>query len=244
MGSPETTQTTDDDAPATEEPSSEVASTSDTDASDTAEASSLEPPKLYRELGRRDRWIRGALTAFTIYHLFAMLVGGATKDFKKPFLYVFGFYDEGMRMTNSWGMFGKPPGATNVTVEGVRMDGSTVLLSSTDAHDRSLKERIRDVRIRKIQGKLTELGERKRWGTHYLEWFCRTSKEQGLELRAVRAVNHLHEVKDDAGKVKRKPSKTVLFSKSCALGSAPIEFPEARRMRDVVAPREADEGGL
>lgn len=205
----------------------------------------LEPPKLYRELDRKGRLARAAMTAFTIYHLLAVIVGGGTKDLKRPFQYVFGFYDEGMRMTNSWGMFGKPPGATHVTIEGIEPDGDTVVLSTTNARERSFKERLRDVRIRKIQGKLIELGERKRWGTQYLEWFCRMSKEQGLELRAVRAVNHPHEVKDDAGKVKRHPSRIILVTKSCTAGTAPVEFPEAKRMREQrVPPPEADEGGL
>jgi hypothetical protein len=172
-------------------------------------------PKLYRELSFKRRMFRAALTAFTLYHLVGLLYGGATKEIKRTFAYVFGFYDEGMRMTNSWGMFGKPPTATHVVVECERMDGTKFVISTTNAKDRTTLQRLRDVRIRKIQGKLTESGDRSRWGTAFLDYFCREAQERGEKLRWVRAINHIHEDKDDHGKVRRKPSTSVLMSRSC-----------------------------
>lgn len=174
-------------------------------------------PKLYRELDRKGRWIRGATTAFTIFHVFAMIVGGGTHEIKRPFVWVVGFYDQGMRMTNSWGMFGKPPGATHVTVEGEKMDGTWVLLSTTSPKGKPLLRRLRDVRIRKLQGKLADIVDRQRWGLGYLDFFCRESKEQGVELRSVRAVNYVHELKNDQGAVKRQPSVSILMTRTCAV---------------------------
>ena len=90
-------------------------------------------PLLYRELSKKQRLIRGALTAFTLYHLVAMVIGGAIKEVKQPFAPVLEAYDEGFRMVNSWGMFGKAPSSTHVVLEAEMRDGQKVLLSTTRA---------------------------------------------------------------------------------------------------------------
>ncbi|NUP05935.1 MAG: hypothetical protein HOW73_07745 [Polyangiaceae bacterium] len=197
-------------------------------------------PKLYRELDFKGRMARAAITAFTLYHLVAMLVGGGTKEIKRPFQYVMGFYDEGLRMTNSWGMFGKPPGATHVVVEGVKPDGTTIQLATTRAADRTFIERIRDVRMRKIQGKLTDLQDRTRWGGPYLDYFCRDAKAKGLELKSVRIINQIHELKDDAGKVKRKPSTVTLTTRTCGQGGPGVTLPPVRR--EPAVPKSSSDG--
>lgn len=200
-------------------------------------------PKLYRELDFKGRMARAALMAFTLYHLVAVLIGGGTDKIKRPFQYFVGFYDQGLKMTNSWGMFGRPPGATHVIVEGVMPDGTTVLLSTTEATKRDFTGRIRDVRIRKIQGKLTDIGDRARLGTQFLDHFCRESKERGAEFRLVRATNHVHELRDDAGKVTRKPSTKILLTRTCGAPDIPVRIPSPR-VRLPVPSGEGDEGGL
>lgn len=178
-----------------------------------------EPPLLYRELGKKQRMIRGALTAFTLYHVVAMLIGGTINDIKRPVAVVFQAYDEGFRMTNSWGMFGKPPTTTHVLLEAEKADGTKILLSTTRAGDRTWFERLRDLRIRKIQSKLTENDDRVRWGTAYLDYFCRLARaEYGPDVKAVRATEQIHETKDRADKVTRKASTQLLVSKDCAAG--------------------------
>lgn len=219
--------------------SGDAASESDAPPDEAADAPEPVRPKLYRELDFKRRMLRAALTAFTLYHLIGLLYGGATKDIKATFAYVFGFYDEGMRMTNSWGMFGKPPTATHVVVEGERMDGTKFVISTTNAKDRTLTDRLRDVRIRKIQGKLTEGGARARWGTAYLDYFCREAQERGEKLRWVRAIEQIHEDKDDKGNVRRKPSTTVLMSRSCI---APPERRPAPIVPPVRSSRDEDGG--
>ncbi|MFO0551253.1 MAG: hypothetical protein U0271_22885 [Polyangiaceae bacterium] len=178
-------------------------------------------PLLYRELPtRRARWVRGAATAFTLYHVLAMILGGAVKDVRDKFAPAFGFYDQGLHMTNSWGMFGKPPDTSHVIVEGERADGSMVTLLTSVAQSRSLLERIRDVRVRKIQTKLTDGGERARWGYFYLEHFCTTERAAGRPLRSVRAVQLVHELRDDAGRVTRQASRRTLMARTCSAGAA------------------------
>lgn len=172
---------------------------------------------LYRELPPTLRWRRGLLTAFTLYHLGAVLAGGAVEPIREWFEPVFGFYEQGLRMTNTWGMFGKRPVSTHVRIEGETRDGRRVLLSSTRADDHSVFERVRDARIRKLQGKLADEGDRNRWGQAYLDYFCRDARARGLELAAVRAENEIHETRDDAGRVDRRASTRTVLYRSCSL---------------------------
>ncbi len=172
-------------------------------------------PKLYRELPRGKRMIRAAGIAFTIYHVGAVLAGGAIPPVKKALSPIFGFYADGLRMTNSWGMFGRPPNTTNVTIEVDTKEGRGVLVSTTRAKDRTFTERVRDVRVRKIQGKLSEDGDRGRFGQQYLDYFCRFPPPGHTEVRVVRAINHLHELRDDDGKVTREATTRVLFTRRC-----------------------------
>lgn len=179
----------------------------------------LREPLLYRELPKKQRLIRGALTAFTLYHLVAMLIGGAIKEVKRPFAPVLEAYDEGFRMVNSWGMFGKAPTSNHVILEAAMRDGQTALLSSTRAGDRGLFERIRDVRIRKIQGKLTETGDRARFGPAYMDYFCRLARQQyGAEVSSVRATELIHEKRGLDDKVVRAASTKLVIAKDCRVG--------------------------
>lgn len=182
-------------------------------------AKPLREPLLYRELPKRERLLRGALTAFTLYHVVAMLIGGAVKEVKRPFAPVLEAYDEGFRMVNSWGMFGKAPTSNHVVVEADTRDGKTILLSTTRAGDRGLFERMRDIRIRKIQGKLTEIGDRGRWGWSYMDYFCRLARrDHGPDVTTVRATELVHEKRDVNDKVVRQASTKLVISKDCSVG--------------------------
>lgn len=180
-----------------------------------AERAGPTEPAPFHALGRWERHKRAALTAFTIYHMVAMIVGGSVDSVKNRFVWVFGAYDEGLRMTNSWGMFGKAPVATHVRIEGDTADRRWVVLSTTRAQDRTWFERIRDVRIRKIQGKLADEGDRNRLGQPILAFFCRQSLEEGAGLRMVRIVNEQHRELDDDGREQKESSTTTVMRRSC-----------------------------
>lgn len=176
-------------------------------------------PLLYRELPKKQRLIRGALTAFTLYHVVAMLVGGAIKEFKRPFAPVLEAYDEGFRMVNSWGMFGKAPSSTHVVLEAEMRDGNKTLLSTTRAGDRGFLQRIRDVRIRKIQGKLIDNGDRARWGPAYMDYFCRLARQEyGPDVASVSATELVHEKRGLDEKVLRTATTKLVISKDCSAG--------------------------
>jgi hypothetical protein len=181
-------------------------------------------PVPFHALGRWERHKRAALTAFTLYHMLAMIVGGSVDSVKNRFVWVFGAYDEGLRMTNSWGMFGKAPVATHVRIEGETADRRWVVLSTTRAQDRTWFERIRDVRIRKIQGKLADDADRNRLGQPMLAFFCRLSVEEESGLRMVRIVNEQHRELDDDGRELRAASTTTVMRRSCLERSQPARL--------------------
>lgn len=201
----------------------------------TAKQSGAEVPRLYRELPAHLRWRRGLLTAFTLYHLAAVLVGGALEPVRQALAPVFGFYDQGLHMTNTWGMFGKRPISTHVLIEAELASGERRVLSSTRAADRTLFERVRDVRVRKLQGRLADEADRLRWGQDYLDYFCRDAAARGLDVVAMRAWNEIHESRNDDGRVDRRASRRALLYRSCkeprrAAGAVhgPL-FPPSRR---------------
>lgn len=188
-------------------------------AADRALAARPSPPgpKLLRELHGRDKWLRVLAMAFTLYHLVAMLVGGSVSGVRRAFKPLTGFYSEGLRMTNGWGMFARAPTVGHVVIEGTLSDGSKKVLSTTRAGDRSAFERIRDVRIRKIQGKLVEPGDRAQLGHAFLDYHCREARAQpGPELVRVRAIGLIHELRDDDDNVTRKPTELTLLTRSCS----------------------------
>jgi hypothetical protein len=211
----------------------------DTSPSDptSVDADEVSPDRLplFRELDTRGQLKRSIIIVFTAIHLGALLVGGAIPSVRNAFRPILGFYSDGLRMSNSWGMFGKPPNATHIVVEAVMRDGKTHVLSTTNARDRTTYERIRDVRIRKIQSKLAELADRTRFGGAYLDYFCRLAiATYGNAVRDVRARNEVHELRDDQNKVTRQPSSNIVLSRRC---SDPKSVPPWRPKVPLVAPK-------
>ncbi|MFO0614993.1 MAG: hypothetical protein U0414_20555 [Polyangiaceae bacterium] len=152
---------------------------------------------------------------FLVLHLTALLVGGAIPKIRSVFTPIVGFYADALKMTNSWGMFGKPPASTNVSIEGVRANGSVVVLSTTDAHQRTFGERIRDTRMRKFEGRLADPADLNKLGDVFLNYYCREGKKRFEDLREVRVRNILHETRDDDGVVNRTARTEILASRRC-----------------------------
>jgi hypothetical protein len=125
-------------------------------------------------------WQRLKLTgcvAFCLLHLTAVLVRGlppAARDLVWP---AFAWYGDGLRMTNTWGMFSLPPKTEQVNVVGVTRAGESVELSRVQQATKQLLDRVTDVRLRKIQNRLREKEVRDHWGKDYLRYFCRQHPE-------------------------------------------------------------------
>lgn len=126
-----------------------------------------------------------ACIAFASFHIAATLIRGASQEVRAPFAPVLDWYTEGLRMASTWGMFSKPLDGADAVVVGVYADRSRRELSHTDAKRRPWLRRIVDVRLRKIQNRLTEERDRSAWGREYLAYFCRTHASESPALRRV-----------------------------------------------------------
>jgi hypothetical protein len=183
--------------------------------STSGEDNAAHAPKLFRELDRKGKAVRVLAIAFATLHIGATLLGGAIPPIKRIFTPLVGFYSDGLKMANAWGMFGKPPTSTHVAIEAVMPDGRVFTMSTTDPHARPFIDRIRDARIRKFEGKLSEEGDRARIGAPFLDYYCRSATASLGEVRDVRVRNILHETRDDAGNVTREASSAIVFVRRC-----------------------------
>lgn len=202
-------------------------------------------PAAFRHLSRSGKALRVVVILALVVHLGAMFLGGAIAPVRKLFSPVIGFYAEGLRMSNAWGMFGKPPTSTNVSIEAVLKDGTKHQLSTTDAAKRTVWERVRDVRIRKIIGKLADEGDRGRLGPPFMDYFCTEAKARFGDVREVRAINDIHETRDDGGNVTREASSQVVVTRPCMpVSGQPIrKDPASFRKRPTKAPDPNAGGG-
>ncbi len=155
---------------------------------------------------------------FVVFHLGAMFAMGTSPDVRKHFTPLFGFYDSRLKMTNTWGMFSKRPSSMHVRVEALGGEGHVTLISDTHSVGKSMLTRFADGRLRKIQAKLDSPKDRARFGSDYLDGWCRFRARDLPGVLEVRAVQETHELRDDRGRVTRKPSEAVVLRRTCGPG--------------------------
>lgn len=153
----------------------------------------------------RRRILVGAATAFVLFHIGAVLLKGAPKKIREPLWPLAAWYSDGLRMTDTWGMFSLPPKDKLVSIVGITDTGARVELSHVLQNERDWKQRVVDVRLRKIQTKLAGEKTRNHWGRGYVDYYCRTGLAQGLPLRRVQV--------EVQAKVTEKPE--VFLSQTC-----------------------------
>jgi hypothetical protein len=186
-------------------------------------------PAWWTPWSRLSRWgqlRRAAAIAFTTWHLVAMVAMGASPKVRRQFAPVFAVYNEKLKLTNTWGMFSKRPSSTHVRVEALDADGSVWLLATSEVDDKGLLQRFRDARLRKIQTKLGNQKDRLRMAKDYLDGWCRLSGQAVPEVREVRAIQSVHELRDDRNRISRKAEERVLERRTCGAGkprSLPVE---------------------
>lgn len=129
-----------------------------------------------KALARRGPLAPAALV-FVLWHATVVLVTGAPPPYRDYVWPLFSWYADGLAMTNTWGMFGKPPRVDQVLVLARRRDGTSYELSTNWTSERMGFERITDVRLRKIQSQVALPDLRKRFGRHFLAYFCRQARK-------------------------------------------------------------------
>jgi len=191
----------------------------------------------WAKLGWLGRARRALAILLSVYHLAAMFAMGTSAEFRKHFAPVFGFYEGRLKMTNTWGMFSKRPSSMHIRIEAVDGRGRSAVISDTHSVGKSLLGRFRDGRLRKIQAKLGSTKDRNRFGTDYLDGWCRLSASRMQGVAEVRAVQETHELRDDRGRVTRKPKETIILRRTCGGGMRP------RTLNVQVDEGDGDDGG-
>jgi hypothetical protein len=146
-----------------------------------------------------------------------MLGSGVAEPMRSVIYPLIAWYDEGLRMTNRFGMFARPPKKTVLLVLGERDSGDALELATSASSARTWRARVVDARLRKLQDKLLDPEARRRWGDAYLGWFCREHAPRGvrrvrLELRAAAEL-------DDRGRLAKPARREVLLARSCGGGA-------------------------
>lgn len=189
----------------------------------------------WKGLSRAGKLRRAFAIGFFTWHVVAMVAMGAGPPVRRAASRVVGFYGDRLKLTNTWGMFSKRPSSTHVRVEAVDARGGVHLLSTTEAHGKSVIERFRDARLRKIQSKLGSKKSRDRFGAAYLDGWCKVEGAHIPDVRETRALQVVHELRDDRGRVTREAEEKVVLRRSC--GPA-----KARSLPVVEDQAESDEG--
>ncbi|HSC88784.1 MAG TPA: hypothetical protein VLC09_15990 [Polyangiaceae bacterium] len=141
--------------------------------------------KAFRSWSLRTRLTFVLATAFVLLHVTAVLVRGAPKKWREPLNPLVAWYGEGLRMTDTWGMFSLPPKDKLVSVIGIKENGDRIEISHVQQNERDFLQRIRDTRLRKIQTKLADEKSRNHWGWGYVKYFCKDALERGIPLRRI-----------------------------------------------------------
>lgn len=156
--------------------------------------------------------------AFVAWHISCELLTGASQPVKNWVKPLIGFYTDGLRMTNTWGMFSARPPNEEVVVLAETEQRGSVVLSTNYTSQRSGWSRILDVRMRKIQTYLKEESHRKNWGMHYLSYFCREALVREPSTRRVELwIFKPAEISDTGALVEPKVGSRVL-KKNCTDG--------------------------
>ena len=142
-----------------------------------------------------------------------MLAEGVAEPVRSALKPLFGWYGEGLCMTNRFSMFARPPNKAVLVVMGQARRGPPFEMATSATHERTWRARIVDARLRKVQHRLSDDGARQQWGKAYLAWFCREGAAQGvvrvrLELRAGDEL-------DDNGNVTKPARRELLLAQWC-----------------------------
>jgi hypothetical protein len=134
-------------------------------------------------------WARaklGLAIAFSAFHVATSVVMGTSKETRARFEPYVGGYRDALRMTAKWGMFSKAPTTRHIRVEAVDDEGHTWVLATTEAQDKPVLERLRDVRVRKLLTNAASKKKLKKLGAAVLDGYCRSAAQDHLDVARVR----------------------------------------------------------
>lgn len=175
-------------------------------------------PAWWTPWSRLSRWgqlKRAFAVALCTFHLVGMVGMGGAARLRARFSKVYRVYGNDLKLTNTWGMFSKRPSSTHVRIEALDRDRRVWSISTSSVDGKGLVDRFRDARLRKIQSKLGTKKDRAMFGAQVLDGWCQYSGMHVPHVQEVRAVETVHELRDDTGRVVREASEDVVMRRTC-----------------------------
>ena len=166
-------------------------------------------------LTKKQKWWRAAAIAVVLLHGGSVLMTGAPKWLRDPAWFLVAWYADGLRMTNKWGMFSKPPRRTTVSVIADRRGQESYTVAHNLQAERGFTGRVVDARIRKILGNVARDDNHKRYGTPILAYYCRVAREVHEDVWRVRVRVDTPAALDDNNQTSVEPSTKVLMNHVC-----------------------------
>jgi hypothetical protein len=143
------------------------------------------------------------------------LLWGAAEAIREPLSPVLSFYAEGLRLVNRWGMFTAPSQREAVEILSVDGRGREALVMSTAQRRDGLLNAIRDVRMRKLQSRLSDPAASVVWRSDFLTYVCRQSSARDASTRAVRVRGVTPLALDDSGRQLASSSERIIAEQRC-----------------------------
>lgn len=137
----------------------------------------------FSSLRPRQRFHVAVVALFLFWHTLATLVGGLRPNLREHVWPAFSWYGDKLRLVNTWGMFSRPHAAQSIFSYGVTGDGKRHRLYPAEYG--SLRQRLMDQRLRKLQSHLAKEHNRKKWGSTFVQQLCRSRQVNGQPLEAV-----------------------------------------------------------
>lgn len=123
-----------------------------------------------------------------------------------------------LRLGSHWRMFVGEARFGDILLETELGNGDRYQLENFRWDGKSWWERAKDLRLRKMQARLKQKGNRKRWGRHYLSFVCRTYEQELPDLSTIEIIRTKPLILDDEGKRRSRPSRKVIATFDCETG--------------------------
>jgi hypothetical protein len=123
-----------------------------------------------------------------------------------------------LRLGSNWRMFVGEARFGDIVLEAELANGDRYQLESYRWEGKSWWERARDLRLRKMQARLKQKPQRRRWGRHYLSFLCRTYERDLPGIETIEIIRTKPLILNDEGKRRSRPSRRVLATYDCETG--------------------------
>lgn len=120
-----------------------------------------------------------------------------------------------LRLSSPWRMFVGEARFGYIVLQTETANGDLYEVESFRWEGKSWWDRARDSRLRKIQSKLKQKGQRKRWGHHYLSYVCETTMRELPDISSVVVIRGRPLILDENGKRRSRPYRQVIATFDC-----------------------------